>query len=155
MDDAIELYRLIRKFIKAAGMTNKEFAERLKMNSSTFQTKMNRKAPMKMDFYQQISDEMWKIISEFDESPNAVEKAQELSGIVMEMGKYFYGKPNLFTTLNNMRNQPSPFDIFKGKSKQEKLLQEFNELNTQGQDEAIKRVQELTYIPKYRKDKED
>ena len=74
------------------------------------------------------------------------EKGRELkSGMIVQICAVLECSPNWLLGVNNERMALNP------ESRLMKQLREaFDELSTEGQKEALKRVQELTHLPQYR-----
>lgn len=83
--------------------------------------------------------------------------AELLDGTLLtfDPSKIVAGRPTQEIKLPEIGDIPIDLSDLEGMELSEKdnaLLEAFGRLNDEGQDEAIKRIQELTQIPKYKKD---
>lgn len=147
----------LRQFIRTACMTNIAFAEKIGMNSSSFQTMMNRPSPLKMDVYDKIVDAMAEIICESErrDFPNTPQLLQLLADFLgCEVGEL---PARMFTKASNDPFTAAALAMAWGEANQnvrDRMNAAFDQLNEKGQETAADRVQELTQIDSYRK-KED
>lgn len=161
--DTEKVYQLLRQFIKAAGLNNKKFAELAGINPNTFQTMVNRKSVPKADIISKINQAMSEITQHAEEN-----KASELLRIYVPFLSIALGVEansavrNSFVELGSLAHDMTKFPTFDLRlmdepptSKQAAIrsltLDALNKLSLEGQEEALKRIEELAFVPKYQK----
>ena len=127
----------IRQARKAAGMTQDDLAKALGINRATLSKYENGSIDLTVTQLMKIANTLGVSIYDllntkemdfFD--AGATEGQNALEWVYRNLDGYSFDKAELF------------------------LIRAFSKLNDKGQKEAVKRVEELTEIPKYQKDKE-
>ena len=161
-----ETYMILRDFIKTAGYTNKDFAKLAQIPPSTFQSILDRKSEkgIKTDTLGKILDAMAKIQFNISQAKDE-ERAEKLE-------KYFYSfvnsiqSPKLhafyeFSSIGTVPKKDGFFFLF-GDILHTESVSEMNkryahakelfcELNTSGQKEIVRTMEEMTKDPQYQK----
>lgn len=153
-------YEALRRFLDESGYSNRKFAIEADIIPGTFQNMLNRRSIIRSDNFIKILATMYEISLGDGYS---IEQGDKLKNIADDF--YFWAKGADPST--------SPKDLLSEEDRSagdairimnqflhndqftSDLLLELEKLNSTGKKEAVKRVQELTYIPKYRKGKED
>lgn len=119
----------IRKFRKAKGLTQKELGEKSGMTEAMIrQYELGLRNP-KLETIKKIADGLNVFITDLINS------------------EIEYTRPDDNVSTSN------PIEIRdKGQKRESLLLYNYRQLNENGQKEAVKRVSDLTYNPKYKKD---
>lgn len=160
--DTEKVYQLLRQFIKAAGLNNKKFAELAGINPNTFQTMVNRKSVPKADIISKINHTMDELTQQAEG-----EKADTLLDIYGRFTKETLGtvpenvmkamfsnlgrKINLQLFAEPINELASSLHTTSKTMVRSLILDALDELNEEGQAEALKRIEELAFVPKYQK----
>ncbi|MBU5489807.1 helix-turn-helix domain-containing protein [Butyricicoccus intestinisimiae] len=160
--DTEKVYQLLRQFIKAAGLNNKKFAELAGINPNTFQTMVNRKSVPKADVISKINRTMDELTQQAEG-----EKADTLLDIYGRFTKETLGtvpenvmkarfsnlgrKINLQLFAEPINELASSIHTTSKTMLRSLILDALDELNEEGQAEALKRIEELAFVPKYQK----
>lgn len=160
--DTEKVYQLLRQFIKAAGLNNKKFAELAGINPNTFQTMVNRKSVPKADVISKINQSMCEITQHAEGEKNSElldiygTFVKEALGAVSEhavRAKFsnLGQKINLQLFAEPINELASTLHTTSKTMVRSLILDALDELNEEGQAEALKRIEELAFVPKYQK----
>lgn len=146
----------IRKYRKQQGLTQKELAKLSGLNEVTIRSYEADKYKPKQENLKKLANALGVYIGELDadwskninlENIDFREFALELSDLNNAISrKYEYKKKTLLNTLD------ANGIIYVQDIQEQKIISDFRELNSNGKMEALKRIEELTEIPKYQKD---
>lgn len=126
----------IRKYRKMQGLTQKELANLAELNEVTIRSYENGKYKPKLETLRKISKALGVYIGSFIEDWSQFTQD--------EIGEDFLSYANSYDDfLKRIERQQ--------KHEEKLLLTAYRKLNSDGQQEALKRVQELTEIKRYTK----
>lgn len=145
-------YQDLRKFLAASELSNREFADLAGLKKSTFQAMLGNESRIRFDAFLQIYDAMTKICNESvgTEAYDALVRAK-----IAFLNSYRKAEDidtdAMLTAIHANRN--AIHGEYEDRNK-EKLLACYNKLNEDGRQEAVKRVEDLTYNPTYKKNED-
>ena len=138
-----EYFDALRQFIKAAGLTFNKFADIAEINRSTFQTILNRRSEPSFHFKKQISEAVMLILATSSQNDSQLSQAhQRLSAAKIRL---------VNEESNRMWDEVYPVKKAAQNKDFDRLHTLFCQLNEEGQAEALKRIEELAFLPKYQK----
>ena len=133
----------IKQARKRAGITQQQLADRLGISYVVISQYENNKRNPKVDT-------IYKIASALEIDVSALLSDQYLNDYYESLiKKYASSDSDKNTAIDHLKRYFNQIDVM-----QNDLLSAYSQLNTDGQQVAVERVQELTEIKKYRKEQE-
>lgn len=162
LQDYLNIGNTLKKIRKEKGYTQKKFAEKADIPVSTYSNYENGNRNPNLQTLQKFADLLNVSLSEIILSAAVrKEKLEHLSSEEKEKisDEVYTGAQKLAEVIKTHefeRSQSGIFDgdIFEDMERHDKIIEYLGQLNVLGRQTAVERIEELTKIPEYRKDKQ-
>lgn len=142
-------YQDLKNFLAKSGYSNRKFATLAGIKPTTFQSMLSNESNIRFDTFLQIYNAMVKICDESVTKGNYEELMRIRNAFLNSHRKAEDIDADVMLSAIHEGRQAMPDEV--GDLNKEKLLACYNNLNEIGQQEAVKRVEDLTYNPDYQK----